>query len=126
MAEIEKLEMRAAEDRARLKIALEALGSSTSKCAIAAPLTGAAMGQAGRLGRGAVGAAGRNPTAAALIGLGVGLFATGTGARGSTAVKDETPKSRAPMLTAGALILGAGALAGAFLPGLGRDSHGDD
>lgn len=33
MAEIEKLEMRAAEDRARLKIALEALGSSTSKSA---------------------------------------------------------------------------------------------
>lgn len=126
MAEIEELEMRAAEDRARLKIALEALGGSTSKSAIAAPLTGAAMGQAGRLGRGAVGAASRNPTAAALIGLGVSLFATGRGARASTVAKGEAPKRRAPMLTAAALIVGAGALAGAFLPGLGRDSHGDD
>ncbi|WP_417210692.1 hypothetical protein [Antarctobacter sp.] len=109
MAEIEYLEMRAAEERARLKIALEALEGSTRRGAVAAPLAGVAQHQAGRIARGAFGAARHNPGAAALIGLGLGLFASGKGARETG---DAGSGSGFPT---GALVLGAGALAAVLL-----------
>ncbi|MBY6112934.1 hypothetical protein KUW09_06665 [Mameliella alba] len=122
MAEIEELEMRAAEDRARLKIALGALSDSTRGASLTTPLTGLAQAQAGRLSRGAMGAARRNPAAAALVGLGAGLFATGAGKRSDD--DQDTPEDggRGKMLTIGALALGAGALAAALLP---RKPEGD-
>ncbi|WP_323771468.1 hypothetical protein [Antarctobacter sp.] len=114
MAEIEYLEMRAAEERARLKIALEALGGSTRGGAVAAPLAGVAQHQAGRIARGAFGAARHNPGAAALIGIGLGLFASGKGRRGNS---DARSSSGFPT---GALVLGAGALAAALFPAARR------
>ena len=118
MAEIEELEMRAAEDRARLKIALEALGGSTRSGAVTAPLAGVAQHQAGKITRGAIGAARRNPGAAALIGIGLGLFVSGKGGRGNGA-------RTASGLPTGALILGAGALAAAVFPS-GRRQKGSE
>ncbi|SNS52585.1 hypothetical protein [Antarctobacter heliothermus] len=117
MAEIEELEMRAAEDRARLKIALEALGGSTRGSAVTGPLAGVAQHQAGRITRGALGAARRNPGAAALIGIGVALFATGSG-RGKDDGQAASSSSGFPV---GALALGIGALAAALYPATRRD-----
>tara|TARA_R100000750_G_scaffold32849_3_gene21035 strand:- start:3745 stop:4110 length:366 start_codon:yes stop_codon:yes gene_type:complete len=117
VAEIEELEMRAAEDRARLKIALEALGGSTRGSAVTGPLAGVAQHQAGKITRGALGAAVRNPGAAALIGVGIALFATGAGgSRG----KEHDARSGSGFPT-GAIALGIGALAAALYPATRRD-----
>lgn len=112
MVDIEELEMRAAEDRARLKIALEALGGSTRGSAVTGPLAGVAQHEAGKITRGALGAARSNPGAAALIGIGVALFATGKGGG-----RDAKSGSGFPV---GALALGVGALAAALYPAARR------
>lgn len=81
-----------------------------------APLANLAQKQAGRLTHGTLGAARRNPGAVAMIGMGLGLFVTGKDGRG------ETGAGAASGLPAGALVLGAGALAAALVPALRRRS----
>ncbi|MGP6087407.1 hypothetical protein [Antarctobacter jejuensis] len=81
MADIDRIEAQAAEERARLQLALGGLRKNSSALPIVTHVSGIAQAGGRVLGRKTVDAARRNPVAFGVLGLGLGLLVTGTGAR---------------------------------------------
>ncbi len=81
MADIDRIEAQAAEERARLQLALGELRQRSGSLSAMTHLGGIAQAGGRVLGRKTVDAARRNPLAFGVLGLGLGLLVTGTGAR---------------------------------------------
>lgn len=81
MADIDHFETRAAQERARLQLALGELRARSTTASVLPQISALAQAGGKALGRRTMIAARRNPLAFGLVGVGLGLMVTGTGAR---------------------------------------------